>query len=285
MNKHIGVVGAGNIGVSVTIDLLLKGFRVTLLDISTDILNKAIHKIEQEIRLAVMVQKIQPAQTDTGHYRERLLLTTDMADLTNAGFIIENTPEEWNIKEKVYRELSHVCPKDVCFGVNTSCISIARVAEITDRKDKVVGLHFMNPVYMMPTVEVMKSRYTSAETLKEINQLMKDMKKEAIIVNDHPGFVSNRISHLFMNEAAYVFQDNVASAEEIDNIFKKCFFHKMGPLETADLIGIDTVMKSLNVLYESYQDPKFRCCPLLVKMVAEGKLGRKTGAGFYNYNY
>jgi 3-hydroxybutyryl-CoA dehydrogenase len=141
----------------------------------------------------------------------------------------------------------------------------------------------MNPVHLKPTVEVIKGFHTSDDTLKKLSDLFKQLNKNSIIVNDLPGFVSNRISHLFMNEAAFVFQDQVASAADIDNIFKKCFGHTMGPLETADLIGLDTVMHSLDVLYESYQDPKFRCCPLLRKMVYAGLVGRKSGKGFYDY--
>ena len=141
----------------------------------------------------------------------------------------------------------------------------------------------MYPVYLKPTVEVIRGYHTSDDTLEILNQLLARINKEAIIVSDLPGFVSNRISHLFMNEAAFVLQDQVATAAEIDNIFKKCFGHKMGPLETADLIGLDTVMHSLDVLYESYHDQKFRCCPLLRKLVYAGLLGRKTARGFYEY--
>ena len=141
----------------------------------------------------------------------------------------------------------------------------------------------MNPVHLKPTVEVIRGFHTSDRTVDTLLQLFSLLNKEAIIVQDMPGFVSNRISHLFMNEAAFVLQDNVATAEKIDMIFKKCFGHKMGPLETADLIGLDTVMRSLDVLYESSQDPKYRCCPLLRQLVHAGHLGRKTGKGFHVY--
>jgi 3-hydroxybutyryl-CoA dehydrogenase len=146
-----------------------------------------------------------------------------------------------------------------------------------------VGIHLMNPVHLKPTVEVIRGFHTSDDSIGVLLHLLSRLGKEAIVVEDMPGFVSNRISHLFMNEAAFVLQDQVASAEKIDQIFKKCFGHRMGPLETADLIGLDTVMRSLDVLYESFQDSKYRCCPLLRKLVHAGHLGRKSGQGFYVY--
>ena len=146
------------------------------------------------------------------------------------------------------------------------------------------GLHFMNPVHLKPTVEVIRGRQTSDATLDIVQQLLGRLCKTAVVVNDWPGFVSSRLSHVFMNEAAFTLQEGVATAEQIDTIFKKCYSHKMGPLETADLIGLDTVVRSLNVLYESFQDPKYRCCPLLRQLVEAGHLGRKTGQGFYSYS-
>jgi 3-hydroxybutyryl-CoA dehydrogenase len=176
-----------------------------------------------------------------------------------------------------------VARPEVCFGANTSCISITQIGSATRRSAQVIGIHLMNPVHLKPTVEVIRGFHTSEGTLNTLLQLFTVLHKEAVVVDDLPGFVSNRISHLFMNEAAFVLQDNVATAEQIDMIFKQCFGHKMGPLETADLIGLDTVARSLDVLYESFQDPKYRCCPLLRKLVHAGHLGRKTGKGFHAY--
>lgn len=280
--KNIGVIGAGNIGLGVATDLVLHGINTVLVDISPDQLEKARSEIIKNVRFAPLLSKNSPKVTKE-EAQQRIIYTTEIIDVVPCEFIVENVTEDWDIKDKIYRQLDQITAPEVCFGVNTSCISITKVGSITKRPDKVVGIHFMNPVHLIPTVEVIRGHHTSDETLEKISELFVQLNKQAIVVNDLPGFVSNRISHLFMNEAAFVYQDQVATVEQIDNIFKKCFGHTMGPLETADLIGLDTVMNSLDVLYESYHDPKFRCCPLLRKLVYAGHLGRKTGKGFYEY--
>ncbi len=280
--NKIGVIGAGTMGTGITVDLVFHGLHSVLVDISDEILEKAKEEIVKNIRFAPLLFKNAP-KLKTEDALKQVTFTTRLEDVRDCEYVIENVPEEWEIKKKVYPELDNICKPDVCFGVDTSCTSITRVGALTRRPDKIVGVHFMNPSYLKPVIEVMRGHHTSDECLDATRALLKQMNKEAIVVNDFPGFVSNRISHLFMNEAAFVYQDGVADAKQIDRIFKQCFGHKMGPLETADLIGLDTVMKSLDVLYESYQDPKFRCCPLLRKMVDAGNLGRKTGKGFHNY--
>ncbi len=270
-------------GTGIAADLLFHGMSCTLVDISQDALEKAKAEIIRIIRFGPLASASLP-KLNVDDAMGNVTFTTRIEDVRDTDYIIENVPEKWDVKESVYRELSKVCRPEVNFAVNTSCISVTKVASITDRPDKVIGIHFMNPSYLKNYVEKIRGYHTSEECISNAKILLGQMKKEAILVNDLPGFVTNRISHLFMNEAAFVVQDQVATPTQVDEIFKKCYGHKMGPLETADLIGLDTVVNSLNILYESYQDPKFRCCPLLKKMVDANLLGRKTGKGFYDYS-
>jgi 3-hydroxybutyryl-CoA dehydrogenase len=280
--RKVGVLGAGNIGIGVVTDLVLHGISAVVVDISEEILQRAKADVLKNIRVVPLLSKTLPRITKDEAVA-RMALTTDLHDLASCDFVIENVTENWEIKKQVYESLERVMPPEVCFGANTSCLSITQIGSATKRPANVVGIHLMNPVHLKPTVEVIRGFHTSDQTIETLLQLFARLGKEAIIVEDMPGFVSNRISHLFMNEAAFVLQDQVATADKIDAIFKKCFGHKMGPLETADLIGLDTVVRSLDVLYESFQDPKYRCCPLLRKLVHAGHLGRKSGRGFYVY--
>ena len=280
--RSVGVIGAGNIGVGVVTDLVLHEIKSVVVDLNDTILQHAKAEVIKNVRFAPVLSKALP-RLNTEEVLERMTLTSNLNDVSSCDFIIENITEDWNIKKELYGQLERLVPSHVCFAANTSCISITQIASATNRPANVVGVHFMNPVHLKLTVEVIRGFHTSDATMSLVMQLFRQLGKEAIVVQDLPGFVSNRISHLFMNEAIFVLQDQVATAEDIDQIFKKCFGHKMGPLETADLIGLDTVMRSLDVLYESFHDPKYRCCPLLRKMVHAGHLGRKTGKGFYTY--
>ena len=281
--KKVGVIGAGTMGAGVTVDLVLHGIYTVLVDISPQVLEKAKEEITRSVRFAPLVHKSAP-KVPVKEAIEKITFTTDLNLVADCDFIVENVTENWDIKKPVYKELDKICKPEALFGVDTSCISITKVAGLTTRPDKVIGMHFMNPVYAKPVIEVMRGYHTSDATVQQAEDFLAQLDKKAIVVNDYPGFVTNRISHLFMNEAMWVVQDGVATPEQVDNIFKKCFGHTMGPLETADLIGLDTVMDSLAILYDSYQDPKFRCCPLLKKKVEAGILGRKSGKGFHDYS-
>lgn len=278
----IGVIGAGVIGSGVAQSFAQAGCLVILLDISEDVLSNSKTAINDNLRFRSFFSRSQELE-DSELIMERIVFGTDYKLLEEVDFVIENVVENWKIKKEVYKQIDVICKASCIFMVNTSCISITKIAALTNRPEKVLGTHFMNPVPMKTAVEVIKGYYSSKETIAAVGSLLENSGKEMILVNDYPGFVSNRISHLFMNEAAFVVQDQVATPEDVDEIFKKCYGHTMGPLETADLIGLDTVVNSLEVLYESYQDPKFRCCPLLKKMVEAGLYGKKSGKGFYTY--
>lgn len=269
-------------GRGIVADLVLHGIHAVLVDLEEEVLDEARKEIQQIIRFSRMLKKnLPPIQQQP--ILDSIRFTTCLEDVRDCEFIIENVTENWAVKQAVYHQLDQICPPNVCFAVNTSCIPITKVAAATKRPDQVIGIHFMNPVFLKPTVEAIRGYYTSEETIAEARRFLALLGKEAILVEDYPGFVSNRISHLFMNEAVFVVMDQIARPEEVDRIFRECFGHPMGPLETADLIGLDTVLDSLGVLYDSYQDPKYRAAPLLRKMVDAGLLGRKTGKGFYSY--
>lgn len=279
----VGVVGAGVMGVGVAQNLAQTKHHVLLIDVSEAILERAKQEIKNNLRFQGFFQKTEKADNPDA-ILNRIKFSTDYQVLEEAEFVIENTTEKWEIKQEVYGKIDAICPKDSVFAANTSAIPITRIASVTKRADKVLGMHFMNPVPMKPMVEAIRGYHTSEETIETAKKLLARMGKECIIVNDAPGFVSNRVLMLTINEAIFVVQDRVASAEEVDLIFKTCFGHKMGPLETADLIGLDTILYSIEVLYESFNDSKYRPCTLLKKMVDAGLHGRKSGKGFYTYN-
>jgi len=269
-------------GVGVAQNLAQSGFRVLLLDLSEEILKHAQEEITNNLRLQRMFNK-NKGQESIETIVERIRFTTDYAPFIDADFVIENVIEKWEIKKEVHQRLNEVCNANCTFAVNTSAISITKVAALHNDPAKVLGIHFMNPVPMKTTAEVIRGYHTSQETIDIAQEVLKQMGKEGIVVNDMPGFVTNRVLMLTINEAIYLVQDQVAQPHEIDKIFQSCFGHKMGPLETADLIGLDTILYSVEVLYESYNDSKYRPCPLLKKMVDAGLHGRKNGQGFYHY--
>lgn len=283
---HVAVIGAGTIGRGVAQSLAQGGFSVSLIDISPVQLERAIGDISQSLRLARLFTQhdgyASSPETATS-VLERITASSSIEAASRADFVIENVTENWDIKREVYLSLDQLCQPQVIFGVNTSAVPITRVAAATSRPEQVIGLHFMNPVPLMPTVEVIRGHFTSDETVMTAEGLLKKLGKDGIVVSDMPGFVTNRVLMLTINEAIFCIQDQVSTASDIDRMFKGCFGHKMGPLETADLIGLDTVLNSLTVMYESYRDCKFRPAPLLRRLVDAGLTGRKSGAGFYRY--
>ena len=280
---RVGVVGAGVMGVGVAQNLAETGHQVVLVDLADEQLDKAHAAIRQNLRMRGFFTKSKEPKEESDVVLGRINFTTDYDQFGQTDFVIENVVEKWEVKAEVYRRLDAICPEHCVFAANTSAISITRIGSATRRPDRVLGMHFMNPVPLKSMVEVIKGYHTSQETLDHAEALLGAMGKECIVVNDMPGFVSNRVLMLTINEAIFVVQDQVTSAENVDRIFKSCFGHKMGPLETGDLIGLDTILLSLEVLYESYNDTKYRPCPLLKTMVNAGLLGRKSGRGFYNY--
>ncbi|MEH2349564.1 MAG: 3-hydroxyacyl-CoA dehydrogenase NAD-binding domain-containing protein [Nostoc sp.] len=290
--QTVGVVGAGVMGIGVAQNLAQTGHQVILVDISENVLDKARHEIKNNIRFQGFFKKSYKSvgeasqrhrQESPDSIIEKIDFSTNYKFLENVDFVVENTTEKWDIKREVYPLLDSICPADCVFAANTSAIPITRIGSVTKRADKVVGIHFMNPVPMKPMVEMIRGYHTSETTIETAKQMLTQMDKECIIVNDSPGFVSNRVLMLTINEAVFLLQDQVATAEDIDKIFKSCFGHKMGPLETADLIGLDTILFSIEVLHENFNDSKYRPSPLLKKMVDAGLYGRKSGQGFYVY--
>ncbi|MBF0111483.1 MAG: 3-hydroxybutyryl-CoA dehydrogenase [Desulfamplus sp.] len=279
----VGVIGAGVMGSGVAQNLAQSSFKVVLIDVAAAALERAKKEIYNNVRFQGFMKKDKSLVDNPDTILDRILFTTDYEQLKDVYYVVENVVEKWAVKSEVYPRLDKICPKDAVFAVDTSCYSITRVGALTNRADKVIGIHFMNPVPMKPTVEVIKGWHTSEETINITTDLLKAMGKDWVIVNDSPGFVSNRVLMLTINEAIFLLQEQVATAKDVDDIFKKCFGHKMGPLETADLIGLDTILYSIEVLHESFNDSKYRPCGLLKKMVDAGLLGRKSGKGFYSY--
>lgn len=276
----IGVIGAGVMGRGLTQTLAGFGMKVLLVDVSADILDAARREIAENMRLGTLFGK---STDNIPEAMDRITTTTDDGVLEAADFVVENITEREDLKKALYPRLDAVCRPGIPFAANTSCMSITRIASWTKRQDKVLGMHFMNPVPLKPVVEVIRGFHTSESTLDESRTFLKQMKKRAVVVNDLPGFVSNRVLMLTINEAIWLVQDQVARPKDVDRIFQSCFSHAMGPLATGDLIGLDTILLSLETLYTAYADPKFRPCPLLRKMVDAGLLGRKSGQGFFTY--
>lgn len=278
--KHIGVIGAGVMGQGVAYQMAKYGYPVTLIDQSNEVLEHAKTNIRNMERLDKLLHKSDSAFKALDH----VTFTTELSEVNAADYLIENITENIGLKEKLYTELSTIINPEALLAVNTSAVSITKLAAFLPTPENVVGIHFMNPVHLKPTVELIKGFHSSDEAIAGTHNLLSSVNMKGIEVNDFPGFVSNRVLMLTINEAIFALQDRVAEAKNIDDIFKECFGHTMGPLETSDLIGNDTILYTLEVLLESFNDTKFRPAPLLRKMVDAGLHGRKSGKGFYEYN-
>jgi len=277
----IGIIGSGTMGSGITHVSAIGGFNTYLLDINKDCLESSKQTIIVNMQRQVEKKKIAPEIMDKAI--KKIKFTTDYSDLIDCDVIIEAATENKNIKKEIFKNLDTMCDDNTIIATNTSSISITELAKCTKRPEYVIGMHFMNPVPIMTLVEVVNGELTKKETTDRIIELSLEMGKKPIECNDSPGFVTNRILMPMLNEAFYCLMENVATKESIDEIMKLGMAHPMGPLELADLIGLDVCYNILEVLYQDFNDNKYLPCPLLKEMVVNGYLGRKTNKGFYNY--
>jgi len=281
--KNIAVIGAGTMGNGIAHTFAQKGFKVCLIDISDKAIERGMNTIVSN--LDRMIAKGSITEADKKATIENIITYTDVKDgVVNVDLVVEAATENINLKLNIFKELSEVCGDDVILASNTSSISITQIAAVVKNPERVIGMHFMNPVPIMKLVEIIRGYNTSDEVTKKIMELSLALGKTPTEVNDYPGFVANRILMPMINESIETLYNGVAGVSEIDTVMKLGMAHPMGPLQLADFIGLDVCLSILNVMYDGFKNPKYAPCPLLVNMVMAGKLGVKSGEGFYDYS-
>lgn len=281
--KHIGVIGAGTMGNGIAHVFAQSGYSVRLIDLSQDALDKALATISKNLDRMVAKEKI--SESDKSNTLNNIETFTDMSlAVKGLDLVVEAATENMDIKLKIFAQLDELCDEHTILGSNTSSISITKIASATQRPDKVIGMHFMNPVPVMKLVEVIRGYATSDDVTNTIMEVSKSLGKAPVEVNDYPGFVANRILMPMINEAIITLHEGVAGVEEIDTVMMLGMAHPMGPLHLADFIGLDVCLSILQVMHDGFGNPKYAPCPLLVNMVTAGKLGVKSGEGFYDYS-
>ena len=281
--KNIAVIGAGTMGNGIAHTFAQSGFKVQLIDISEDALKKGITTISKNLDRMVAKEKI--SQADKEATLNNITVFTDITQgVEYASLVVEAATENIDLKLNIFKQLDKDCPEDTILATNTSSISITQIAAVTSRPNMVIGLHFMNPVPIMKLVEIIRGYNTSDEVTNTIMELSKKLGKIPVEVKDYPGFVANRILMPMINESIETLYNGVAGIQEIDTVMKLGMAHPMGPLQLADFIGLDVCLSILNVMYDGFKKPKYAPCPLLVNMVRAGKLGVKSGEGFYDYS-